>query len=551
MSEESPHLIAVSHLNTYVYCPRRFYLQHNEGIFEDNAYTVEGRSLHHTVDGKDVRAQVKEDCIHRHSVQMSSEKLGIIGKLDLLEEKGGELYPVEYKKGKKPPPDREPWLNDRVQLCAQVLLMRDNRMLLPAKAYLYYIGSRARVEIPIDESLIAQTEQIIAQCHLVAQLPTPPPLAENRNKCYACSLNAICLPEEERVLKGEKANARAILPGSLDGDILYVDSIGAYLGLSEGAVQASVEGEKIATASLDTVREIVLYGPVQMSNQLVQECLYKGVPIHYLNSYGKYAGMTTSMPHSHGRLREAQWLVHFSPETCLQFACKIVQAKADNMRTLFQRYVREDRSQEDTMALDRMKALNKDAGNALNLDTLRGYEGMASKIYFEHFGQYIKPDKRDMFPFKDRNRRPPRDPVNAMLSFGYSLLAKDCTGAALRVGFDPCCGFYHSMKYGRPSLALDVMECFRQPIVDSMVVSSINNGMFKETDFYQYHDVCYLNEKGRKKFLVQYEMRKKDYVTHPQFQYRLSYERTIELQLRIIGKFLLKEIDTWEGFSIR
>jgi CRISPR-associated protein Cas1 len=107
------------------------------------------------------------------------------------------------------------------------------------------------------------------------------------------------------------------------------------------------------------------------------------------------------------------------------------------------------------------------------------------------------------------------------------------------------------MKYGRPSLALDVMEFFRQPIVDSVVLTAVNNGVFKEKDFYQYQDVCYLSEKGRKKFLAQYELRKKDLVTHPRFHYRLSYERTIELQFRLLGKYLLGEVETYEGFRIR
>ena len=130
-------------------------------------------------------------------------------------------------------------------------------------------------------------------------------------------------------------------------------------------------------------------------------------------------------------------------------------------------------------------------------------------------------------------------------------MVKDCTGTALRVGFDPYCGFYHTMKYGRPSLSLDMMEFLRQPIVDSVVLSSINNGIFKEKDFHWYQNVCYLNEKGRKKFLVQYHMRKKDLITHPMFNYRLSYERTIELQFRLLGKYLLKDIDRYEGFYIR
>ena len=107
------------------------------------------------------------------------------------------------------------------------------------------------------------------------------------------------------------------------------------------------------------------------------------------------------------------------------------------------------------------------------------------------------------------------------------------------------------MKYGRPSLALDIMEVFRQPIVDSMVLTCINNGVFSAKDFFQYQGVCYLNEKGRKKFLAQYEMRKKDHVTHPCFHYRMSYARTIELQFRLLAKYLTADIDTYTGFYFR
>ncbi len=548
------NLIPVSYLNAYVYCPRRFFLEYNLGMFEDNEHTVEGRSLHRVVDakGKEARSSKKEDMVHRRSVSFSSEQLGIIGKLDLLEEKQGQnLYPVEYKKGKKPK-NREPWLNDRIQLCAQALLMQENGLLLPDRAYLYYISSKARAEVLISEELVDETRRTIAECRLVSESEIPPPLAENRNKCFGCSLNAICLPEEEEVLKGRKVNAKTILPASLEDDILYVDHIGANLGLSGQSVKVTAPGgNELRTVSLENLREIVLCGPVQASTQLIHECLKNKIPIHYLNSHGRYNGSSVPMLNYHGLLREAQWKAHFDPVCSFEFAKTIVQSKIQNMRTLMLRYLREDRGDEDKENLARIKNISRHALDSENTDSLRGYEGMAAKIYFSQFERYIKPESRSFFYFKNRNRRPPRDPVNALLSFGYSLLAKDCTGTAIRVGFDPFCGFYHSMRYGRPSLGLDIMEFFRQPIVDSVVLGAINNGIFKEKDFYQFQDICYLNEKGRKKYLVQYEMRKKDMITHPKFHYRLSYGRIIELQFRLMGKYLLNDIDCYEGFYIR
>ena len=551
--KEQPELIPVSYLNAYVYCPRRFFLEYVRGMFEDNMHTIEGRSRHRVVDmrDKEARPERKLDVIHRRSVAFSSNKLGITGKLDLVEEKEGEgSYPVEYKKAKKPK-DREPWLNDQVQLCAQAMLMSENSMPMPDKGYLYYISSRARAEIPFSAKLIEETGRIINECRSVAENPEPPPLAENRNKCFGCSLNAICLPEEEEVLAGRKVNARKILPSALDGDILYVDTIGAYLGLSGDSIKITAGGDELGQASLEKLREIVLSGPVHATSQVIHACLQNNIPIHYMNLYGRYLGLATPMLHYHGLLREAQWQAHFDNCRCLELAKSIVKAKVANMKTMMMRYIKVERGEVDNENFRQMRWLGRMAEKTEDMDSLRGYEGMAGKIYFSQFERYIKPDKRSFFFFNNRNRRPPKDPVNALLGFGYSLLAKDCTGTGIRVGLDPYCGFYHTMKYGRPSLSLDIMETFRQPIVDSMVLSAINNGVFKDKDFYQYQDVCYLNEKGRKKFLAQYEMRKKDLVTHPGFHYRLSYERTIELQFRLLGKYLLKDVDKYEGFQIR
>ena len=523
-------------------------------MFEDNAHTIDGRSSHRVVDlrNKEGKPSRKEDMIHRRSVFFSSETLGIIGKLDLLEEdENGDQYPVEYKKGKKPK-DREPWLNDQVQVCAQALLMRENGLTLPSKGFVYYIASKARAEVPLTEHLISETHRVIAECKLISQAEEPPALVENRNKCFACSLNAICLPEEEDVLKGKKVNARRILPSIIDGDLLYVDTIGAYLNISDGNIKITAPGGNvIGEVRLEQLREIVLTGPVQSTSQVTQACLRNSIPIHYLSLGGSYLGVSSSFLHYHGLLRESQWKAHFDTALSFELSRIVAVSKMINMRTMMMRYLREDNNTDDSGMFENMKRLIKQAKASGTVDSLRGFEGMAAKIYFASFGRYIKLEQRSLFLFSDRNRRPPRDPTNALLSFGYSLLAKDCVGTALRVGFDPYSGFYHTMKYGRPSLALDMMEFFRQPIVDSVVLSSINNGVFNGKDFYQYQNVCYLNEKGRKKYLVRYQMRKKDMVTHPMFQYRLSYERTIELQFRLLGKYLLNEVDKYEGFFIR
>ena len=302
---------------------------------------------------------------------------------------------------------------------------------------------------------------------------------------------------------------------------------------------------------LDRLSEVILAGPAQMTTQALHECLRRGIPVHYVTGHGRYLGVLTGMNHFHGLLREAQWRMHFDAEKSLEIARVVVRSKLANMRTLMMRYRRDERTEDDERDFRALRDLRKSAENAPAPDALRGLEGAGARAYFQRFEMFVKSERRAEFPFGGRNRRPPRDRVNALLSFGYSLLARDCVSAALRVGFDPFCGFYHSMKYGRPALALDMMESFRQPVVDSVVLTGINNGVFRSGDFLEYQGVCYLNERGRKKFLAQYELRKRDSVTHPRFNYRMSYSRTIELQYRLLGKVLLGEMTGFEGFFIR
>ncbi len=247
--------------------------------------------------------------------------------------------------------------------------------------------------------------------------------------------------------------------------------------------------------------------------------------------------------------------------------------KIRNQRTLLMR----NHVEPPQEALRFLKALVGEAERAKNLLELLGYEGLAARTYFENFSGMIKIQKSRLpggqlelfdeplaatpaaasdtmglsFDFQRRNRRSPRDPINALLSLGYSLLAKDLTVAAASVGLDAYLGFYHQPRFGRPSLALDLMEPFRPLIVDSAILSAINQRMVTEQHFIAAGDSVALTPEGRKGFFGAYEQRMDQLVTHPLFGYRVSYRRVLEIQTRLLARVLMGEILEYPVFVTR
>ena len=186
--------------------------------------------------------------------------------------------------------------------------------------------------------------------------------------------------------------------------------------------------------------------------------------------------------------------------------------------------------------------------------SLLGVEGSAARVYYEHFPRLVRPMDPDLSPgldFEGRNRRPPRDPMNALLSFMYAMLVKDVTVALLAVGFDPFLGFFHRPRYGRPALALDLMEEFRPLIADSVALTAVNTGVLRATDFIRRGGAVSITEAGRTRVLRAYERRMDELVTHPLFGYRISYRRIVEVQARLLGRYLAGEIPEYPGFTTR
>ena len=238
-------LIPVRALNQVTYCRRLYYLEYVESVMPINEHVEDGLFQHRRVDDPDLQNRPRKDgdAVHTRSLQLSSERLGLTGKLDLVEEKDGSLYPVEYKRGDGPGGNNgrpDFWDNDAVQLCAQAMLLEDERGISIPFGVLYYIGSKRRVEVPLNDELRAKTLQAIRSIRELSLLDTPPePLpAELRHRCFGCSLATICQPEEtlycleRRILTPAEETATGItrvLPQGSEGAVLYLQEQGAYV----------------------------------------------------------------------------------------------------------------------------------------------------------------------------------------------------------------------------------------------------------------------------------------------------------------------------------
>jgi CRISPR-associated protein Cas1 len=302
------------------------------------------------------------------------------------------------------------------------------------------------------------------------------------------------------------------------------------------------------------LNQVNLLGNVQISTQAVQALCEAAVPVSYFSMGGYFYGITTGMNTKNVALRRSQFKLADSEWFALSLARSLVAGKIRNQRTMLQRNHIEPKKS----ALGIMKTLADKAEEADDVQLLLGIEGSAARVYFEQFAGMIKPvdEMREAksgfsFDFDGRNRRPPRDAVNALLSLGYSMLAKDLTVACYAAGFDPYLGFYHQLRHGRPGLALDLMEPFRPLIADSAVLSAVNTRMLSEKDFVRTGGAVALTAGGRKSFFRAYELRMDTLVTHPLFEYRVSYRRMLEIQARLLARVIEGEIAAYPVFVTR
>jgi CRISPR-associated protein Cas1 len=293
------------------------------------------------------------------------------------------------------------------------------------------------------------------------------------------------------------------------------------------------EGAGEATARLIDTSHLVLIGAVDVTAPVLHELMRREIPVSWYSGSDWFLGHTIGTGHRNVELRTAQYRASFDPAFCLRLAGGLVAAKLRNCRTLLRRRIREDAPPE--APLGGLRRAARAVSEAKSLGELLGVEGNGAAIYFASFGAMQRSGdghagELPRFEFGNRNRRPATDPVNAMLSFAYAMLVRELTSTLAAVGFDPYRGFYHQPRYGRPTLALDMMEPFRPILADSVVITPINNGEIKPGDFICAGLACALSPLGRKKMIVAFARRLALEITHPVFGYRISYRRLLEFR---------------------
>jgi CRISPR-associated protein Cas1 len=330
---------------------------------------------------------------------------------------------------------------------------------------------------------------------------------------------------------------------------LYVTQQDTVLRKTDERLKVTQKSTTLLDVPMLKVSQVVIFGRVTVTAATLQALLEHHIPVSYLSEHGRYIGCFEPSLSKNSLLRSAQYRAAFDATATLALARQMVYGKLSNMRVMLQRANRGVDDPAVAHAVEQIKTQFAAVETAPNLDHLRGLEGAGSALYFGVFDNLLKPSG---MRFEKRVRRPPTDPVNSLLSFGYALLANDIRSAVNTVGFDPYQGYLHVEHYGRPSLALDLMEEFRPLIVDSVVLTCVNKRIIGPEDFsVELGQVHRLTDTARRKFLMQYEERKNTEIHHPVFEYKVTYQRCFELQARLLAKRLKGEIFEYPPFITR
>jgi CRISP-associated protein Cas1 len=580
----------VRRLHNFIYCPRLFYFQWVENIFQENADTVAGSHVHRNVDAPSKLDDPKElglpEGSKLRSLRLESGSLGLIGVVDIVEggPDGAEI--IDYKKGsarRDGEGERVAKEPDAIQVAAHALLLREHGV-NAVRGAIYYAADKRRVPVEFSEDLFARVRKALEEARAVASSGTCPPPLKNDARCLYCSAYPICLPNEslwwakrrkasepdgqlyfgfagnpdeavrDRILEalefaaesGKAPTLEPPRPGGDDSEVLVVQTPGAQIGQRGDQLVVSVKGEAVRKLPGQQVRAIYCFGAVQITAQAVETCLELGIDVSYFSPAGRFLGLLRGLPASGVDARRGQYRLFELPGVRLQLAREVIRAKIHNQRVMLMR---------NGDVPDRVVALLanfRDATeSARTLTELLGIEGSAAALYFEQFEFMLKQREGWKFDWRGRNRRPPRDPVNALLSLGYSMLAKELTGVCHSVGLDAFLGFMHQPRYGRPALALDLMEEFRPLVADSVAISLINRGELGPEDFIRSANGTFLNDRGRKPFWEAWFRRLDTEVSHPEFSYKMAYRRMLEVQARQLWRFVRGEALTYHGFVTR
>jgi len=330
---------------------------------------------------------------------------------------------------------------------------------------------------------------------------------------------------------------------------LYVQTQGGYLRLDHDTVVLEVERDRVAQVPLHHLRGICAFGNVLVSPFLLHRCAEDGRAFSWFTKGGRFRGRLAGPTSGNVLLRQAQHRAAQDAEVVASIARWIVSAKIQAGITVLLRANRDYPDEYLTRTCDRLRQLKRKLDGQETVDAIRGTEGRAARLYFVAFPKLIRVEQP---AFLGRTRRPPRDPVNAALSFTYALLAQACASALEGVGLDPQVGFLHAVRPGRPSLALDLMEEFRAGFADRLVLTLLNRQQLKVKDFDRRPGgAVLLNENGRKTLLAAYEQRCREETKHPLLKEAVPIGLLPHLQARMLARYIRGDVDKYVGYAWR
>jgi CRISPR-associated protein Cas1 len=541
-----------------------------EGIHLPNTDTELGMAVHRRVDrpsaAQDSDKEEPDENRPRslRSFTLTSKKLGLTATLDLAEIDGMTAIPVEYRKGRPrhpwlappgepgetdaPPPTPEPWPTDRVQVGLQAILLEEAGYTVP-EAILYYASEKLRLRVPVDAELRGDALRTLHEAQQAAAGRRPLPLI-NDSKCVRCSLQPFCLPDEVNQQRAiaEEPKARSIWPTRDDALHVVAQQEGTKIGINGLSLKITDrEGRESRKIPLAGLESLAVIGSVQVSTQAMHALADRSIPLAFMSSAGRLIAMVDPVDSASAELRRQQIRTFDQPARCLELTRALVAAKIVNQRILLQR----NHPGIPDMALEDMQTEAESARRAGGIDTVRGHEGQGAAIYFNHFAGMLKTDIACEFDVNGRQRRPPPDPINAVLSFAYTMLTHECVSALRLARLEPSIGAFHTSRPGRPAFALDLMEPFRPLIADSVTISCFNRGELTEGHFLRTAAGCALTEPGRRAFFGSWGRRMDTEVTHPVFGYKLSYRRMLMLHARMLGAWMLGEVPALSFLTTR
>jgi CRISPR-associated protein Cas1 len=525
--------LRVMSLHALAYCQRLFYLEEVEEIRVADARVYAGRELHASLEADEEG--------ERTQLELADPGLGFVGKVDALRRRDGSLLPYEHKRGRARREDKtaEAWPSDRLQVIAYAVLIESATGETVVEGRVRYHADNVTVRVPIDDQARADLAEAIATARRLRQTTERPPVAENEKLCVRCSLAPVCLPEEVRQADDPEHETLRLFPPDRDGTSLHVVTPGASVGRSgETLVVKPPDGAPATKHPIRETDSLLLHGYAQISTQALNLCVERGVPVHWLTTTGRHtASLTATAGQVQRRIRQYRALS--DDATCLRLAKSLARAKIEGQHRYLLRGSRGDEGAREEMLPDLVPLRSALAAidGAIDRDSLRGFEGSAAVAYFRGLNRLLAPSVPESLQYTTRTRRPPLDRFNALLGFGYGLLHTAVMRAILAAGLEPSLGFFHTPRSAAYPLVLDLMELFRVPLWDMVLIGSLNRGQWDpDDDFVVTKGKVWLSEAGRRKTIGLFESRLDETWKHPVIGYSLSYVRTLELEARLLEK---------------